>query len=93
MTILAAVQSVYYLTAGASIHASCSLFDQAKTDPSLYASLTSSYGSTLDPLYFCLTNPTATFLNSSSMQDSLAAVGNLTQLQTHYKNALPDSVL
>lgn len=81
--------NVYYVTAAASVQASCGLYDSSLSNSSLYTEIADKLNvkSTLDPVYFCVNNPTSTFLNSSQMAASFVALQNLTALNNYYKSA------
>ena len=95
VTGLSAVVSAWYLITAAAISTSCNLYDSILNNSTLYTEFTSQFnmGNSTDPLYFCATNPTSTFLNSSTMTAGYAVLTNLTTVQTNFNNSIPASIL
>lgn len=95
LTAFSAVVSVWYMTSSAALYSSCQLYSQAIANKSLYTEFTSTFNvsGSLDPIYFCAANPTATFLNSSQTTASLSSIANLTLLQSRFNNSIPADIL
>jgi hypothetical protein len=95
MGVFSAVVSIWYMTSSAAIYSSCYLYNEALSNRSIYNEVASKFNmsSSLDPLYFCASNPTSTFLNSSQMVTSMGSLANLTLLQTNFNNSIPANVL
>lgn len=92
---LSAAVNVYYITTAAGVQASCGLYDSALSNSSLFDEISGKLNvtTTLTPVYTCVNNPTATFLNSSQMESSFVALGNLTTVNGLYKGSIPADIL